>query len=86
MTDYQTISEILNETVFALCTFDVAKLQSLERQIGEFADTPIKVDREGATLIMQQKSLLEILLQNCEANLKTLNRLRDRNVRDPWAR
>ena len=85
MTDVEAITSILDETVRALTRFDVAKLQSLDRQISEFAGVKIDFDRESANRLMQQRSLLRILLQNCKTNLDVLGRLHDRTARDPWA-
>ena len=86
MTDVEAITSILDETVRALTGFDVAKLQSLDRQISEFAGVKIDTDRESANRLMQQRSLLRILLQNCKTNLNVLGSLHDRTARGSWDR
>ena len=80
------VANLLDETIRALTLLDFNRLQNLEKQISGFVDSGEKCSRESLTLILTKKHLLGLLLHNCEANLKSLNRLHGKNTRDQWER
>ena len=81
----QAVADVLDETIQALTLLDFKKLQALEERITAFAGTGAKCSGDRVDSIMAKKRLLELVLQNCETNLKALNRLHGRNTRDQWA-
>jgi hypothetical protein len=84
MLNPQVLVAILDETVKALTDLDLDTLHALERRITVLADQVEPGDEIG--LAMPNKDVLEMLLRNCEANLKTLQHLHLRNTRDSWER
>jgi hypothetical protein len=84
MSNRQLLADILDETVKALTELDLASLHSLKRRITALADHGVLGDDIG--LALPNKNLLEIVLRNCEANLKTLQHLHLRNTRNQWER
>jgi hypothetical protein len=81
----QAVADVLDETIQALTVLDFNRLQVLERRISAFASSGARCSRDSFDLIMAKKRILELVLQNCETNLKALNRLHGRNTRDQWA-
>jgi len=81
----QAVTDVLDETIQALTLLDFNKLEALEKRISAFVRSGAKCNENSLELILAKKRLLELILQNCEANLNTLNRLHGRNTRDPWA-
>jgi len=82
----QAVADVLDETIQALTLLDFKRLQALEARISAFADAGAECSGDSLDLILAKKRLLELVLQNCETNLKALNRLHGRNMRDQWAR
>jgi hypothetical protein len=82
----QAVADVLNETIQALTLSDFNKLEILEERISALADSDAQCSRDSLDSILAKKRLLELILQNCEANLDALNRLHGRNTRDQWAR
>ena len=80
----QVVADVLDETIEALTLLDFERLQALEKRISVFADSEGQCSGD-LNLILAKKRLLELILQNCEGNLKALNRLHGRNMRDQWA-
>jgi hypothetical protein len=85
MTIDQAVADVLDETIQALSFLDFNRLQALEKRISAFAESGAKCSGDSLDLILAKKRLLELILQNCDANLKALNRLHERNTRDQWA-
>ena len=86
MTINRVLGDILDETAEALSNLDSARLHSLEQRIVVIAASNVKFrGDEAATLILQMQRQLEIILQNCQANLDALTRLHARNMRNQWA-
>jgi hypothetical protein len=81
----QAVVDVLDETIQALTLLDFNKLQALEKRISALAESDAKCSEDSVYLILAKKRLLELILQNCEANLNALNRLHGRNTRDQWA-
>ena len=81
----QVVADVLDETIQALTLLDFNKLEVLERRISAFADSGARCSRDSLDLIMAKKRVLELVLQNCDVNLKALDRLHGRNTRDQWA-
>jgi hypothetical protein len=81
----QAVADVLDATIQALTFMDFKRLQALEKRISEFANSGAKCSEDSVDLILAKKRLLELVLQNCETNLKVLNRLHGRNTRDQWA-
>jgi hypothetical protein len=81
----QAVADVLDETIQALTLLDFNKLEALEKRISAFVWSGAKCNENSLDLILAKKRLLELILQNCEANLNTLSRLHGRNTRDPWA-
>lgn len=81
----QVLGEILDETVEALSHLDSAKLHALEQRIVAFAESNANYGEANVGLVLSKKRLLEIMLQNCHANLDALTRLHVRNTRNQWA-
>jgi len=84
MTD-QPVVDILDETVKALSNLDFAKLEALEQRIVTLAESDVRFERDDSGLLLLKKRQLEIILQNCQANLEALTRLHARNMRNQWA-
>jgi hypothetical protein len=80
----QAVADVLDETIQALSHFDFDTLQALEKRASALADSGAECSGNSVDLV-DKKRLLKIILQNCEANLKALNRLHGRNTRDQWA-
>jgi hypothetical protein len=76
---------ILEDTIAALGSLDLAKLQMLEQRIGELDRSGLRCTREEMGLLLSKKRVLEILLHNCEPNLNALKHLHTRNMREQWA-
>jgi hypothetical protein len=85
MVTEQAVVDVLDETIQALTHLDFNKLETLEQRISAFARSGARCNENSLELILAKKRLLELILQNCEANLNTLNRLHGRNTRDTWA-
>jgi hypothetical protein len=81
----QAVIDVLDETVQALTLLDFNRLQALEKRISALAKSDVKCSENSLHLIQSKKRLLELILQNCEANLNALYRLHGRNMRDQWA-
>jgi hypothetical protein len=81
----QTLVDILDETVEALSNLDLEKLNALERRIVLLAESNANFERDSIGLLLPKKRQLEIMLQNCQANLDALTRLHARNMRNQWA-
>jgi hypothetical protein len=84
MTIAQELADILDETVQALSNLDSAKLDALEQRIVVLAESNQKYESDIG-LALPKKRELEIVLQNCQANLDALTRLHARNMRNQWA-
>jgi hypothetical protein len=84
MSNQQTLATILDETVKALSELDLDTLHALKHRITSLADQVVPGD--DMNLALSNKNVLEILLRNCETNLKTLQHLHLRNTRDQWER
>jgi hypothetical protein len=78
------VADLLDETIRALTLLDFDRLQQLEKQISAFVDSGEKCSKESLNLILTKKRLLGLILHNCEANLKALNRLHGKHTRDQW--
>jgi hypothetical protein len=81
----QALAEVLNETINALSSLDLAKLDALEQRIVLLAGSYPQYESDGSGLVLPKKRQLEIILQNCKANLDALTRLHARNMRNQWA-
>jgi len=81
----QAVADVLDETIQALTLLDFSRLEALEKHILAFADSGAKCSEDSLDLIVAKKRLLELILQSYEANLKALNHLHGRNMRDQWA-
>jgi hypothetical protein len=81
----QAVVDVLDETIQALTLLDFDRLQILEKRISALAKSDAKCSEGSLYLIQTKKRLLELLLQNCEANLNALNRLHGKNMREQWA-
>jgi hypothetical protein len=84
MLNSQALAVILDETVKALTEQNLDTLHTLERRIAILAAQAEPGDE--IHLAMSNKDVLEILLRNCEVNLKTLQYLHLRNTSDSWER
>ena len=84
MANVQSLADILDETVTALNNLDSAKLRALEQRIVVLAESNVRYDKDYIGLLMSKKRLLEIVLQNYQANLDALIRLHVRNLRNQW--
>jgi len=80
----RTLTDILDETVKALINLDSVELHALEQRIVGLAESHQR-DVSDIGLALSKKSELEIVLQNCHANLDALTRLHTRNTRNQWA-
>ncbi|MCU1250933.1 MAG: hypothetical protein JWQ49_3962 [Edaphobacter sp.] len=85
MTINEALAGILDETVTALRDLDSDALDALKQQIVTLAEFREKFEPDAAGLILTKRRLLEIVLQNCQANLDALTRLHARNMRKQWA-
>jgi hypothetical protein len=81
----QVLSEILDEAIQALTVLDVDRLQSLEKRVSEMERFDLALSAANLRALLEKKRLLGLILQNCESNLDTLNRLHQRNMRNRWA-
>ncbi len=81
----QAVVDVLDETIQALTLLDFNKLETLEKRISALAKSNVRCSEDSLHLIQTKKRLLELILQSCEANLKALNRLHGKNMRDQWA-
>ena len=82
----QPLIEILDQTIRAFSLLDLKRLEMLERQVHELAGSRLSTDRAGMDLIRAGRDVLEGVLRNSASNLNALNRLYERDVRDPWER
>jgi len=85
MTNDQAAADILDETIRAITVLDLNRLNTLEEKISAMAQYSITCSKGGINTILAKKHLLDLILQNCESNLETLNRLYGRNTREQWA-
>jgi hypothetical protein len=85
MTNDQAAADILDETIRAITVLDLNRLNTLEEKISAMAQYSITCNKGGINTILAKKHLLDLILQNCESNLETLNRLYGRNTRELWA-
>ena len=69
------VADVLDKTIQALTLLDLDGLQDLEKQISALAKSNIVCGIDSFNSILAKKRLLELLLQNCESNLDSLNRL-----------
>jgi hypothetical protein len=85
MANDQAAADILYETIRAITVLDLNRLNTLEEKISAMAQYSITCGKGGINTILAKKHLLDLILQNCESNLETLNRLYGRNTREQWA-
>ncbi len=85
MTIDQPLVDILDKTVKALSSLDFARLEALKQRIMTLAESDVRFGIDDNSLLLLKKRQLEIILQNCQANLEALTRLHARNVRNQWA-
>lgn len=85
MASDQTAADILDETIRSITMLDLNRLKTLEEKISAMAQYSVTWGKGGINTILAKKHLLDLILQNCESNLDTLNRLYGRNTRDQWA-
>ena len=85
MVSNQLVADILEKTVQAIRTLDLNRLKNVEEKISALAQYSITCDKWDLNTILVKKHLVDTILQNCESNLDSLNRLLDRNTRDQWA-
>jgi hypothetical protein len=85
MTIDQTLTEVLDETIKALTSLDLARVQALEQRIVSLARSNGKCDRDRMGLVLLKKDQLEIILRSFQVNLDALMRLHARNMRNQWA-
>jgi hypothetical protein len=81
----QTVADLLDETIDALAALDLYRLQVLEERSVALSEAKI-IHEKNIPSILMKKRVLELVLQSSEESLNALDRLRDRNVRSPWAR
>jgi hypothetical protein len=85
MATYQALADILDETLVALSSFDLDKLQALEQRIVLLAESDDRLEAHEVGSVLLKKRRLEVVLQNCQINLDALSRLHVRNMRNQWA-
>jgi hypothetical protein len=85
MASDQVVADILDETVQAIRMLDLNRLKNVEEKISALAQYSITCAKGNLITILVKKHLLDTILQNCESNLDSLNRLHGRNTRDQWA-
>jgi hypothetical protein len=85
MTTQGNLALILEETITALSSFDLARLQTLEQSTIELAGSGLRCEAEEMNVLRAKKDVLELLLRNCEPNLNVLKRLHTRSTRESWA-
>lgn len=71
----KTVTELLDEAIWALAALDLPKLESLEERVEVLADS---------NKVLAKKRLLGLIVQNCKSNLDALDRLRNGDTRDRW--
>ena len=71
----KTLTELLDEAIWALAALDLQKLESLEERVEALADS---------NKVLAKKRLLGLIVQNCKSNLDALDRLRNGDTRDRW--
>jgi hypothetical protein len=86
MTTYQAVVDVLDETLEALTSLDVDKLEELEGRVEVLAESEVVCGEFSADAILAKKRVLELVLRNCEENLRALHRLHIRNMGSQWAR
>lgn len=86
MATNHAVADVLDETIHALSLLDLDRLQMLEKRVSALTQSDVLFDADCLNSILAKKRLLKLVLQNCELNLDTLNRLHGRNTRDQWAR
>jgi hypothetical protein len=85
MTSNQSVANIFEETVQAIRMLDLNRLKNVEEKISALAQYSITCGKWDLNTILVKKHLVDTILQNCESNLDSLNRLLGRNTRDQWA-
>jgi hypothetical protein len=85
MASNQVVADILEETVQAIRMLDLNRLKNVEEKISALAQYSITCGRWDLNTSLVKKHLVDTILQNCESNLDSLNRLHSRNTRDQWA-
>lgn len=86
MATCQAVATVLDETIQALALLDLERLQILEEQTAALAESKLVGDGAGIGAVLVKKRVLELVLDDSASNLKALNRLYERNMRDPWVR
>jgi len=81
----RTVADLLDETIDALATLDLDRLQVLEERSAALSEAKIIYEKNTHS-ILTKKRVLELVLQSSEESLSALARLRDRNVRSQWVR
>jgi len=71
----KTLTQLLDEAIWALAALDLRKLESLEERVEALADS---------NKVLAKKRLLGLIVQNCKSNLDALDRLRNGDTRDRW--
>jgi hypothetical protein len=82
----EAVRRVLDETIEAFIVMDLAKLEKLEDHIVALSQSNMLLTENSKQNILEKKRMLEIILQNSEANLLMLTRLHDRNAGSQWAR
>jgi hypothetical protein len=85
MASNQLVADILEETVQAIRMLDLNRLKNVEEKISTLAQYSITCGKWDLNTILVKKHLFDTILQNCESNLDSLNRLHGRNTEDQWA-
>jgi hypothetical protein len=85
MASDQEVADILDEAVHAISMLGLNNLTRVEEKISALAHYSITSGNGDRNTVLVKKHLLDTILQNCESNLDSLNRLHGRNTRDQWA-
>jgi hypothetical protein len=85
MASDQELADILDEAVRAISMLGLNNLKRVEEKISALAQYSITCGKGDRNTVLVKKHLLDTILQNCESNLDSLNRLHGRNTRDQWA-
>jgi hypothetical protein len=82
MTSNQALTDVIDETIQALASLDLAKLQKLEARAAELQQSDLLLKGVDRDVLLAKKRVLELVLRNNESTLDVLDRVSGRNVRN----
>jgi hypothetical protein len=82
MTSNQALTDVIDETIQALASLDLAKLQKLEARAAELQQSDLLLKGVDRDVLLAKKRVLELVLRNNESTLYVLDRVSGRNVRN----